>query len=163
MALQTCKEELVCSFYQVFSWPARNVHQPKWFYVRQTLKKVQKLKKKKSKNWQRISNLNKMWYKWWLACVECSLAGLMLRDSAHSLLPSRPAHQKLTDHEKLQICTQPSAIAFLSWKISCPEIPDEHWILNHWVFGSSLTLYFWSCNETRIYSGWHLYLQINAI
>ena len=75
---------------------------------------------------------------------------------------SPPAHKKLTDHEKLQICTQPSAIAFLSWNISCPQIPDHQRILNHWVFGASLTLYFRSCSEPTIYSNWHLYLQINA-
>ena len=36
-----------------------------------------------------------MWHQWWLACVECSLAGLMLRDSAHSLLPAGPPTKNL--------------------------------------------------------------------
>ena len=45
----------------------------------------------------------------------------------------RARSQKLTDREKWQICTRPSAITFLSQNISCWEIPDD-WNSKEFVF-----------------------------
>ena len=81
--------------------------------------------------------LHKITRKWpRLACVECPSAGLMLlRDSTAWVLhkPARAQKQKLTDREKWQICTRPSAITFPSQNISCWEIPDD-WNSKEFVF-----------------------------
>ena len=92
----------------------------------------------------RIGNLNKMW--WWLACLECPLAGLMLRDSAllHAEL-SQPTPTKISQNIVDLHWTLPSAIAFLSRNISCPEIPDRQRIqisesLGFWLLPNSVLL-----------------------
>ena len=115
-----------------------------------------------SKIWCRIGNLYKTW-RWWLACLECPLAGLMLRDSAllHAELsqptPTKNSQNIVDLHWTLQLLF--SLRIFLVQKF---QIVREFRFLIHWVFGSSLTPYFWSCNEPTIYSHRHLYLQINA-